>query len=42
MDFKSFLRDKEGYNTILVFVDRLRKRLILVPYKDTYIAKQIA
>ena len=43
MDFKSFLVDREtGYNAILVFVDRLRKRLILVVYKDTYIAKQIA
>ena len=43
MDFKSFLVDKETeYNTILVFVDRLRKKPISVVYKDTYTAKQIA
>ena len=43
MDFKSFLVDKEtSCNAILVFVDRLSKRLILVPYKDTCTAKEMA
>jgi len=39
MDFKSFPIDRDSYNAILVFVDRLGKRLILVLYKDTYTAK---
>ena len=40
MDFKSFLVDKEtSYNAILVFVDRLSKKLISVLYKDTYTTK---
>ena len=42
MDFKSFLLDKAGYNTILVVVDRLSKRPILVAYKDTATAKDLA
>ena len=42
MDFKSFPVDKEGYNAILVFVDRLSKRPISVPCKDTYTTKQMA
>ena len=42
MDFKSFPSDKAGYNTILVVVDRLSKRLISVAYKDTATAKDLA
>ena len=42
MDFKSFPVDRNSYNAILVFVDRLGKRLISVPYKDTCTAKQMA
>jgi hypothetical protein len=30
MDFKSFSLDKEGYNVILVIIDRLSKQLITI------------
>ena len=41
MDFKSFLSDEAGNNTILVVVDRLSKRPILVAYRDTATAKDL-
>ena len=35
MDFKEFLRDKHGYDSILVFIDRLRKSLVTIPCHKT-------
>jgi hypothetical protein len=35
MDFKEFLKDKHGYNAILIIIDRLGKDLIIVPYYKT-------
>ena len=42
VDFKSFLKDRYGYNTIAVFIDRLGKRPILVPCYDTIDAPGLA
>jgi hypothetical protein len=42
MDFKSFPPSKRGYNSILVIVNRLGKRLILVLYYKIIIAKDLA
>jgi hypothetical protein len=42
MDFKSFPRDKNGYNAILVVVDRLSKQAFSLPYFKTTNAKGIA
>lgn len=42
MDFKYILTDKEGFDIILVFVDRLGKRPITIPYKRTCTAKETA
>jgi hypothetical protein len=42
MDFKSFPPDKNGYNAILVVVDRLSKQTFSLPYFKTTIAKGIA
>ena len=30
-DFKNFLRDSKGYNTVCVVIDRLTKRIITIP-----------
>jgi hypothetical protein len=35
MDFKEFLKDKHGYNAILVIIDRLGKDLVTVPCYKT-------
>jgi hypothetical protein len=32
IDFKEFLKDKHGYNAILVIIDQLGKDLVTVPY----------
>ena len=42
MDFKSFLKDKLGYDTIVVFVYRLSKRPISVPYYSTTTTRNLA
>jgi hypothetical protein len=42
VDFKSFPKDRHGYNTIAVFIDRLGKRPISVPCYDTVDASELA
>jgi transposase InsO family protein len=42
MDFKSFPRDKKGYDSILVIVDRLGKRPISIPCYKTATARDLA
>lgn len=42
MDFKEFPRDKHRYNSILVFIDRLGKSSVTIPYYKTTDAQQIA
>jgi hypothetical protein len=42
MDFKSFPKDKHGYNTIYIVIDRLSKQSISIPYYKTTIAKDMA
>ena len=42
IDFKSILKDKGGFDAILVFVDWLGKRLILIPCYKTSIARELA
>jgi hypothetical protein len=42
MDFKSFPRDKNGYNIILVVVNRLSKQAFSLPYFKTTNVKGIA
>ena len=42
MDFKSFPKDKHGFNTITVFVDQLGKRPISVPCHSTIDAPELA
>lgn len=42
MDFRSFPRDKKGYDAALVFVDRFSKRPISVPCHKTSTAKDMA
>ena len=42
MDFQTFLRDKNGYDTIYIVIDRLSKRPILIPYTKDITAPGIA
>jgi hypothetical protein len=42
IDFKNISKDKGGFNTILVFVNWLEKRLILVLCYKTSIARKLA
>jgi hypothetical protein len=42
MDFKSFPRDKNSYDVILVVVDRLSKQAFSLPYFKTTNVKDIA
>ena len=42
VDFKSFLVDREGFNNIYMFVNRLSKVAVLIPYKKTITIKEIA
>ncbi len=42
VDFKHYPESKAGNNIIVLFVDRLRKRLITIPVRDTITAKQLA
>lgn len=32
IDFKSFFKDKHGFDSILVFIDRLSKDSVTIPY----------
>jgi hypothetical protein len=42
MDFKSFLKDKNSYNIILVIVDRLNKQPISLSYYKIIISRDLA
>ncbi|OBT70856.1 hypothetical protein VF21_10642, partial [Pseudogymnoascus sp. 05NY08] len=42
MDFKEFPRDKHGYDSILVFMDRLSKTSVTIPCYKTTDARQMA
>jgi hypothetical protein len=42
MDFKEFLKDKHGYDAILMIIDRLKKDLVIVPYYKTIDARGLA
>jgi hypothetical protein len=42
MDFKSFPCNKNGYDAILVVIDRLSKQAFSLPYFKTTIIKDIA
>jgi hypothetical protein len=42
MDFKSFPRDKNSYNAILVVVNRLSKQAFSLPYYKTTTARGMA
>jgi hypothetical protein len=42
MDYKSFLRDKHGYDTLWIIVDRLSKQAISIPYFKTITARDMA
>ena len=41
VDFKKCPVSRSGYNIVAIFIDRLSKRLIIVPIKDTIIAKEL-
>ena len=42
IDFKSFLKDKLGYDAIIVFICRLSKRPISVPYYSIATIRDLA
>jgi hypothetical protein len=42
IDFKEFLKDKHGYNAILIIIDRLGKDLVIVPCYKTINARGLA
>jgi len=42
MDFKSFLKDKHGYNMAFIVVNRLSKQAVSLPCFKTTTAKDIA
>jgi transposase InsO family protein len=42
VDFKSFPKDRRGFDTIAVFVDRFGKRLISIPCYRTIDALELA
>ena len=42
IDFKEFLKDKHGYNAILVIINRLGKDSVTIPYYKTIDAKGLA
>ena len=42
MDFKSFPKDKHGYNIAFIVVNQLSKQAVSLPYFKTITAKDIA
>ena len=42
MDFKSMPKDKAGYDTVYVVVDRLSKQAVSIPCYKTVTAEQMA
>jgi hypothetical protein len=32
MDFKDILKNKDGFDIILIIVDRLSKQVVIIPY----------
>jgi len=42
MDFKSFLKDKYGYDMAFVVINQLSKQAIFLPYFKTTTAKDMA
>jgi hypothetical protein len=42
MDFHELLRDRYGYNTVFVNVDRLGKRVISIPCEKTITIEEAA
>ena len=42
MDFHKLLKDRNGYDTALILVDRFRKRTISIPCQRTTNAKETA
>ena len=42
VDFKKCLKSKASYNIVAIFVDRLKKRLIIILIQDTVIARELA
>ena len=42
VDFKSFPKDKEGFDSVCVVIDRLTKRTITVPTKKSLTSKEFA
>lgn len=42
MDFKKMPEDKEGFNMVVVFIDRLSKKAVTIPCKITVNAKNLA
>jgi hypothetical protein len=41
MDFKLFLLNKEGYNNLVIFIDRLLKKSVSILYKKTINAETL-
>ena len=42
MDFKSMPKDKHGFDTVFVVIDRLSKQAILIPYYKTVTVSDMA
>ena len=42
MDFKSFPKDKKGYDAVYIVIDRLSKRVYSIPCHKTTTAKDMA
>jgi len=42
VDFKKYPKSKAGHNMVAIFVDKLRKRPITIPVRDTVTARELA
>ena len=42
MDFYKLPKDYNGYDTVMILVDRFRKRSFTIPYHKTIDAKEVA